>query len=190
MTIKKHYATEAQKLKDKIKESKGTFPKKKSKKKEHKKREFIYSFALMDIDTRLYVAYGTSFKSEQKAFLQSLKMAEGLDIELDIIRLDKYYSCQKYVSLIGTKFKQVKFYLVPKKNATIEGPWEWKRMLRRLIDNPKEYLSGYFQRNQSESGISEDKERFGHKIPQRREDRIDTAVFCNVVWHNLFWLGG
>ncbi|MCG2717836.1 MAG: ISNCY family transposase, partial [Nanoarchaeota archaeon] len=37
-------------------------------------------------------------------------------------------------------------------------------------------------------GFSEDKRRLGWKLAQKREDRIDTAIFCNQLWHNLFWL--
>ncbi|MFN4133064.1 MAG: hypothetical protein ACK4GQ_01665 [Candidatus Hadarchaeales archaeon] len=60
--------------------------------------------------------------------------------------------------------------------------------MKQFAENPKRYLHEYFRRNQSESGISEDKRRFGWKIAQRREDRVDTAAFCTTVWHNLFWL--
>ncbi|MBI3190801.1 ISNCY family transposase, partial [archaeon] len=36
------------------------------------------------------------------------------------------------------------------------------------------------------SGFSQDKRWFGWKIEQRREDRIETAVNCSNVLHNLF----
>ena len=39
-----------------------------------------------------------------------------------------------------------------------------------------------------ESGFAEDKKRTGWMIAQRREDRVDTANFCNILWHNLFWM--
>ena len=179
LTVRKHYATEAQKLKDKVKSAK-----KPSKKKE--KMGFIYSFTLMDLDTRMYIGYGTSFKSEKEAFLKAIEMATVAGI--NSLRLDQYFSGQSCVKLLKKKFGDVTVYLIPKKNATVRGPWEWKQMLLRFVKDPKGYLREYFKRNQSESGISEDKRRFGWKIAQRREDRVDTAAFCTTLWHNLFWL--
>lgn len=174
--IKKHYASEAQKLKDKIKSSKtagrsGKKNKKSSKKK--MKKQFIYSFKLMDLNTRMYLAYGTSFQSEKTAFIKAVVMAESAG--LTSIRLDRYYSAQMYVKLMKEKFgDDVMMYLIPKKNATVKGPWKWKQMLQRFVNDTHTYLREYFRRNQSESGIS--------------EDRIDTADFCTVLWHNLFWI--
>jgi len=45
LTIKMHYASRAQKLKDKIKETI----------KDRKKKLYIFSFNIMDIKTRMYV---------------------------------------------------------------------------------------------------------------------------------------
>ncbi|MFH1065800.1 MAG: ISNCY family transposase, partial [Nanoarchaeota archaeon] len=53
LSIKVNYESEAQKLKDKIKTGE---------EQAHKKRRFIYSFNLMDIKTRMYLAVGTSFR--------------------------------------------------------------------------------------------------------------------------------
>jgi transposase len=179
LTVRKHYATEAQKRKNGVKSRKRS-----SKKKE--KMQFIYSFALMDLDTRIYIGHGTSFKSEKDAFLKAIEMATATGI--NSLRLDQYFSGQSCVKLIEEKFGDVAVYLIPKKNATVRGPWEWKRMLLRFVKDTRGYLHEYFKRNQSESGFSEDKRRFGWKIAQRREDRVDTAAFCTTLWHNLFWL--
>jgi len=62
-------------------------------------------------------------------------------------------------------------------------------MLYRFVHDTKAYLKEYYQRNQSESGFSEDKKRTGWKLGQKREDRIDTANTVNKLWHNLYWLG-
>lgn len=187
LTIKKHYATEAQKLKDRAKNSEtaGKSGRKSSTKKTA--MQFVYSFTLMDLDTRMYIAYGTSLKSEQDAFLKAVEMAKP--VGLGSIRLDRYYSGQSYVKLLEKEFGDVKAYLIPKTNATVNGPWKWKRMMHNFVNDPHGYLREFFKRNQSESGISEDKRRFGWKIAQRRTDRINTANFCTVLWHNLFWLG-
>ena len=183
LTVRKHYATEVQKRRDKVKSAKRSSKNSKGK----EKMQFIYSFKLMDLDTRMYVGYGTSFKSEKDAFLKATEMAKAVGI--DSVRLDQYFSGQSCVELFKEEFGDVTVYLIPKRNVTVRGPWEWKQMLKRFVENPKGYLHEYFRRNQSESGFSEDKRRFGWKVAQKREDRIDTADFCAMLWHNLFWLG-
>lgn len=193
LTIKKHYASVAQKLKDKAKEAEeleGNANDAKKMKKKGRKRVFVYSFNLMDLDSRMYVAYGTSFKSEKEAYNRAMRMAEEMGISANAIRLDKYYSGQGTVEQLEEAFgNDVKVYLIPKKNATVGGPWKWKRMLHHFVNDTYGYLEEYFRRNQSESGFSEDKRRFGWRILQRRQERVDTAAFCTVLWHNLFWLG-
>ena len=51
-------------------------------------------------------------------------------------------------------------------------------------------LRAVLSRNHSESEFSVDKRWFGWKVEQRREDRINTALSCTSVWHNLFNLYG
>jgi len=186
LTVKKHYASEAQKLKDNIKLA-NTQNKTTKKAKKRKKALFVYSFALIDIKTRMYIAYGSSLKSEKEAFLSASKMLEKLDVKINSLRLDKYFQ-QAYVKHIEEKFGKVKFYIIPKKNATVRGSWEWKRMLYRFVQDTKAFLKEYFQRNQSESGFAEDKKRTGWQMGQKREDRIDTANVLTGLWHNLYWL--
>lgn len=187
LSIKRHYATEVEKHKDKAKDA-GKIAKA-CKQKGKRRKVFVYSFALMDFRTRMYIGYGTSFKSEREAYDRAMQMAEATCIKQRSIRLDKYYSAQKYVKELCNLFKDVTLYLIPKKNATVKGPWEWKRTLARMVADVNAYLKEYFQRNQSESGISEDKRRFGWKIMQRKPDTISTAQFLTTIWHNLFWLG-
>lgn len=174
LSIKEHYASCAQELKDKAKKS-------------TKKRKFVYNFTLMDLKTRMYMAYGTSYYSEKDAYNKAIGQLKENKISVKSIRLDRYYSMQKTVkdlSKLGIK----KFLLIPKKNATIKGSQEWKQMMKSFVENTKEYLKDYFQRNQSESGFSEDKRRFGWKIAQKLDERINTAIFTRILWHNLFWL--
>lgn len=184
LTIKQHYASSAQKLKDKSnKESK-----KKSNKGSKKKGKFIFSFRLMDLDTRMYIVYGTGLKSEQEAFYKAMEMARSTEIES--IRLDRYYALQSYVKYIENLFgKDVIIYVIPKKNATIKGPLKWKKVLYDFVNDTKGFLGEYYKRNQSESGFSEDKRRFGWNIPQKRPERIETHNFCTSLWHNMLWLG-
>jgi len=185
LTISRHYASEAMKLKNKLKEAKGQH----SKKTKKKKQAFVYSFQLFDLKSRKYISYGTSFKSEQKAYFKAIKMAEELEIKIASIRLDKYYSKQVYVKYLSDRYKGIKFYLIPQKNATIKGCSRWKGMLKSFIYRTHDYFREYYKRNQSESAFSEDKRRFGWKIQQKRIDRIDMAIFTKVIWHNLFWIG-
>ena len=184
LTIKKHYASEAQKLKDKIKSNDND-----NSDKAYMKTLFVYFFALMDIKTRMYIGYGTSFKSEQEAFFSAIVMIKETCIVIRSLRLDRYYSAQFYVEFIEQHLGKVRLYFIPKRNATVRGPWEWKRMLYYFVTDPITYLENYFQRNQSESGIAEDKKRIVWKLGQKREDRIDTANMCTTLWHNLYWLG-
>jgi len=185
LTIRKHYASEAQKLKDKSNKK----PKKTAKKRAKKTTQYIFSFRLMDIETRLYVGFGISFKSEKEAYLKAMEMARAVGIRS--LRLDRYYSAQQCVKDLEEWFgKDVTVYLIPKKNATIRGTQKWKKMLAYFVRDTKGFLKEYFKRNQSESGFSEDKRRFGWRILQRRKDRIETYDFCTALWHNLFWLEG
>ncbi len=187
LSIKTHYATEAQRRKEKIKTVDGQ--NKKEKKGKKKKSLFVYSFVIMDIQTRMYISYGMSFKSEKEAFLSAIKMLKKMDTKINIesLRLDKYYQ-QAYVKYLEKQLGKVTFYIIPKKNATVSGSWEWKRMCYRFVHDTEGFLKEYFQRNQSESGFAEDKKRTGWRLGQKRPDRVDTANVLTGLWHNLYWL--
>ena len=180
LNVKVHYASAAQKLKDKIKTGE---------EQERKKLLFVYSFALLDLKTRMYIGTGTSFKSEKEAYHFAVQMAKTAGIDISSLRLDRYYSNQSDVESLVTTFGKIELYLLPKSNATVEGPWEWKRMLFRFVTNVKKYLEDYYRRNQSESCFAEDKKRVGWRLGQKRPDRIDTANMLTSLWHNLYWLG-
>jgi len=170
LTIRRHYASETEKRKDEAKESGA-----------EDKKAFVYSFKMLDLQSKMYVAYGMSFKSEKEAFSRALGMLNYIDIKIKSIRLDKYYSFPSYVD----RFREAKVYVIPRKNATLRGSWKWKDTIEEFVHNTIPYLEQYYLRNNSESGFSADKRRFGWKVEQRREDRIDTAINCTNVWHNL-----
>ena len=180
LTITKHYRTERSK---ELKRKNNNGKQKKSKK---KKRLFVRSVALMDLDTGMYVGYGTSMKSEKEAFDEAYEMMREMKINVKSVRLDKYYSNREIVKKFG---KNVKFYLIPKSNATIKGSPEWKRMIRDFIENIFPYLGEYYKRNNSESGYSVDKRMCGWKIWQKRSDRIHGALMSIGIWHNLMLIG-
>ncbi len=153
--------------------------------KEHKRRLFAYSFALMDLKTRMYIAFGSSMKSEREAFDRAMTMLSSLDIEMSSVRLDRYYSSPSYVDRFGS----VKVYIIPKSNATLNGPLKWKHTMKDFVENTMEYLGEYHQRSNSESGFSADNKMLGWNIAQKRSDRIDNALFCTGVWLNMFNMG-
>jgi transposase len=168
LSIKKHYASETQIRKDKAKEYSGT-------------KAFVYSFRLMDLESRMYVASGMSLKSEKEAFDKAIETLKHIDIEIESVRLDKYYSFPSYVD----RFEKAKVYVIPRKNATLNGSWKWKDTMEDFVNDTMTYLRQYYLRNNSESGFSADKRWFGWKVGQKRDDRISTALTCTGVWHNL-----
>lgn len=172
--VSQHYATITKKRKDKAKENTGTV-------------KFVYSFALMDILNKMYVGYGASFKNEKEAFENALKLANEFGIEIESLRLDKYYSAEAYAKMCNSYLGNVKLYIIPKKNIATLGVGEWCRMIFRFTEDPQKFLEEYFQRNQSESGIAEDKKRTGWRFAQKKDERIMTSYGLTTLWHNLFW---
>jgi transposase len=174
LLISKHYLTEVNKLKDKVKEQD---PK-------DDKKAFVYKFALMDISTRMYVCYGTSFISEKRAFNKAMEMLSLLDISIKSIRLDRYYSNPCDVK----RFPDSKVYIIPKINAGLGHGDEWLNMMKEFVENTWNFLEEYFQRVNIENAWAQDKKVLGWKVSQKRLDRIDTALFCRCIWHDLFYL--
>lgn len=170
--ISKHYSSYAKKLKDKAKDSKNT------------KKSFVYKFSLMDLKTKMYICFGTSLISEAKAFHKAMEMLKELDIKVKSVRLDRYYSFPCYAKL----FPGAKFYMIPRKNAKLGHGTEWLNALKSFVWDTMNHLEEYFKRNNSESYFGGDKKMFGWNVRQKRDDRIDTALFCRDIWHNLFRL--
>ena len=152
-----------------------------------KRKTFAYSFRLMDLRTKMYIAFGSSMKSEKEAFDNAINFIKTVDVKLKSVRLDKYYSESSYVSLFE---KDTAVYVIPKKDATLNGSQKWKDTMREFVTDTYQYLKEYYKRENSEAGFSADKKLFGWGIAQRREDRIDSALFCTGLWHNLFNLNG
>ena len=188
MTVKKNYESYAQKLKDKAKENSENRREhdgdgKTSKM--HKKHLFAYSFAIMDLDTRMYIASGSSMKSEREAYDHAMELLSTTGTGMDSIRLDRYYSSPSYMDNLG----RTKVFVIPKKNATLNGSQKWKDTMKDFVLHAMTCLEEYHQRSNSESGFAADKKMLGWNIAQRRDDRIDNALFCKSVWHNLFNMG-
>jgi len=170
--ISKHYSSYVQKLKDKAKDSENT------------KKAFVYKFSLMDLKTKMYICSGTSLISERKAFDKAIQMLKETGIKINSIRLDRYYSNPCYIDL----FPNAKVFIIPKKNCKLGHGIHWYETMKLFVDDTMKYLEEYFKRNNSESGWSCDKKMFGWQVRQKRGDRIDTALFCRDIWHNLLRL--
>ena len=179
LSVKRNYESHASRMKEKAKENPG---KKASKGK--KRRLFAYSFRLLDLETGMYIAFGSSMKSEREAFDRAMKMLESLGIDLDSVRLDRYYSSPAYVDRFAGKV-----YVIPKKNATLNGSRKWKDTMKDFVQDTMGYLEQYHRRSLSESAFAADKRLLGWNIAQRRDDRIDTALFCSGLWHNMLNMG-
>lgn len=138
----------------------------------------------MDLSTGMYTAVGYSNASEMDAFNKAIVLAKELDIAINSITLDKYYSSRKVLHLLGNK---TALYVIPKKNIRKIGIG-WSKVIRRISIDPIGFLRNYFKRNLSEAGFSSDKRRFGWIIRQKRDDRIETALFVTSILHNLFFI--
>lgn len=167
LTIKKHYSSN-------VKKSNG------------KKKTFAYAFAFIDLKTKMYVGYGTGMRSETEAFNSAREMMSSLGIEVDNIRLDRYYTYKSIVKKFGPN---TRFYILPKKNTTVNGSKKWHETFRDLMYDTMAFLKEYYKRESSESGFASDKKSNGWQVWQRRDDRVATAVMCKGVWHNLLFLG-
>ena len=101
---------------------------------------FVYAFAILDLGTKLYVAYGVSMKSEKDAYREALRMLEITVRDVESIRLDQYYGSQ---STLDDFSEGTKVFIIPRSNTTIRGPPAWKELIGRLMDAPMEFLSEY-----------------------------------------------
>ena len=79
LTIKKNYESYAQKLKDRAKEGSGGGGPREANK-DHRVR--LFAFTIMDLKTRLYLACGSSLKSEKEAFEGAMAMLSRTDVDL------------------------------------------------------------------------------------------------------------
>lgn len=182
LTIRKHYATVVEKKKDKAKDADTAND---AKKEEKSRRTFVYSFKMLDLRTWLYVAFGTSMKSEKQAHDRAQAMIKEIGIVLDSVRLDKYYSSPTVVDNYG----ETVVYILPKSNASVRGSLKWKKTMEAYVDQTLTYLEQYYKREHSESAFSQDKRWFGWEVAQKRDDRIDTAITCANLWHNMVNFG-
>jgi transposase len=144
-------------------------------------KKYIHFFSLIDLASGMYVGCGVSRRSEWDAFSKAVDMLRSIGAAIKSIRLDRYFSMRKVIKMFD---RSVSLFLIPKKNIARIGAWA--DVLTRMATSPVDFLSEYFQRNLSESGFSADKARFGSIVRQRREDRQQTALFSNALFHNIY----
>jgi transposase len=144
-------------------------------------KKFVHFFSLIDLATGMYVGCGISRLSEWDAFSKAVAMLRRIGATIRSIRLDKYFSTRKVIRMFD---RSVSLFLIPKKNITKIGAWA--DILTRMKASPVDFLSEYYHRNICESGFSADKGRFGSLVRQRREDRQQTALFSNALFHNIY----
>ncbi len=187
LTISKHYQSIAQELKDRAKEE-GPSPSPSSpstttseKGEGHRKRAFAYTFRLMDLSSKMYLAYGSSMRSEKEAYDRAMRMLSAIDVTLDTVRLDRYYSSSSCVDSFG----DAKVFVIPKSNATLNGSWKWKDTMKEFVTNTVSYLEQYYRRSNSESGFSADKKMLGWGIAQEEggQDRLRPGLHGIVAQH-------
>jgi transposase len=79
---------------------------------------FAYSFRLMDLDTGMYLAWGSSMRSEseseKEAFEEAVRMLGEVYVRLRSVRLDKYYGESAYMDYFDG---EVKVYVIPTGNG-------------------------------------------------------------------------
>jgi len=144
-------------------------------------KKFIHFFSLIDLATGMYVGCGISRLSEWDAFSKAVAMLRRIGVTIRSIRLDKYFSTRKVIRMFD---RTISLFLIPKKN--INRISAWADILTRMMASPIDFLSEYFHRNICESGFSADKGRFGSTVRQKREDRQQTALFSNALFHNIY----
>lgn len=145
-----------------------------------RRRDYLYTVAILDLDTNIYIGYAAGFKSEKELFKEALALAKSNGFVFDSMRLDKYYAYQSIFRCVGGRTKVI---VIPKKNATVRGPKKWKQLIISLVTAPFSFLADYFKRVRSECNFSRDKRRHG-AIRQRLVERIITAAFSRATLHN------
>lgn len=120
LTLVDHYRSMRQKLGESVKHGK-----------------YMYSFALMDLRTRMYIGYASSVKSEKDAYVKALNMISDPGIEMQSVRLDKYYSGQ---SIIDDFSENTRIFIIPKKNSRIRGKKGWRDIITRFMNDPMAYI--------------------------------------------------
>jgi transposase len=145
-------------------------------------KKYVLLFFIIDIETNLYVGYGHSHISEMDAFHKACATLKEMNVFIESMRLDKYYSSRKVIKLFSS---EVSLYLIPKKNIAKFGA-QWPAIFQQILNDPVSFLQQYFYRNLCETANATDKRRFGNYIHQQRIERQETETKCLAILHNIF----
>ncbi|MGC9178238.1 MAG: ISNCY-like element ISFac3 family transposase, partial [Conexivisphaera sp.] len=96
LTVKRNYESYARELKERAKENQdradegkegeGKADEGRDGKPRRARAMFAYSFRLMDLDTGMYLAWGSSMRSEKEAFEDAVRMLGEVDVRLRSVR--------------------------------------------------------------------------------------------------------
>ena len=109
LTVTKHYRSMREKQRESV-----------------KRGQFVYSLALMELNTRMYMGYAVSMKSEKNAYMKVLDMISRLRIDLESTRLDRYNSGQ---IILDDFSENTRIFITPKKNSRIRGKKGWRKII-------------------------------------------------------------
>ena len=96
------------------------------------KSALAYSFRLMDLTK---MTFGSSMKSEKED--RAMLFLKTVDVKLKSVRLDRYYSESSYVSRFAS---DTAVYIIPKKDATLNGSQKWKDTMKEFVTDTFQYL--------------------------------------------------
>jgi len=104
----------------------------------------------------LCIFYELIHNTSHANLISVLKQIEDhIKDELKSVRFDKYYSESSYVSRFD---KDTAVYVMPKKDATLNGSQKWKDTMKEFVTDTYQYLKEYYKREYSEAA---DKKLFG-----------------------------
>ena len=66
----------------------------------------------------MYIVFAVSLRSEKDAYRKALEMIARMRIDLESIRLDRYYSGQ---SILDDFSENTRIFIIPRKNSLIRG---------------------------------------------------------------------
>ena len=75
------------------------------------------------------------------------------------------------------KLGATKVFVIPKKNATLDGSLKWEYTMRDFVHNTISYVEQYHQRSNSKTGFVADNKMLEWNVTQKRDDKIDNAPF-------------
>ena len=86
-------------------------------------------------------------KHEAREEDRAINFIKTVDVKLKSVGHDRYYSESSYVSRFAS---DTAVYIIPKKDATLNGSQKWKDTMREFVTDTYQYLKEYYKRENSE----------------------------------------